>query len=367
MVGQAGKKSPLADIRNQSLALHYAGVYNKNSEWLHGKDGNPEMPLIDIYVTDNCNANCPMCIAPRGTNHLPIDSVERIQEFSPRVITLTGGGEPSVYKYGFENYVAEIRKRLGNIPLGVMTNGIRQMDADALRELEWIRISINAVTHASYKKTYGIDQLERVIANLPHYINNVNGNVGIGFVYNSQNLEEIFIIARILIGLMKRLNVDDCKKINLQLRPQVTRDYVKYKITKQHRQRLQRQFEKMPNDIREFLLTKSNFSQLLEENKEEPVRPFDNCHISLLQMDVDADGGVYPCPQKAHHQVLSYGNIMDPNFLQKIRGKLTDQFNECNSETCPQCPQAEVNHLFDAYGREIKKEGESEPDKIVFF
>lgn len=360
-------KEPLSKIRNQSLALNYAPIAKRNLLKLQKKyNSEIQIPLIDIYVNDYCNAHCPICPSPRGINSLPISSVEKLVQLQPYVLTLTGGGEPSIYRFGFDTFIRKIRNNIGNLPLGVMTNGIRRINEYVINNLDWLRVSMNASAPETYASAYGVEHFRDVQNNIIKYTKGEVEKVGIGFVITPDNFREICNMARVIVDeILPRLTEKAKNKINLQYRPMAYPDYSRFHLSQDKMDKIMLDFTNLNDQAKLFLLEHSNFAQLLENSCFQEVAKFKRCMISLLQMNLDADGQVYSCPQKAHHKKNSYGNLMDLDFFKNLPERLEFQLENFNSDTCPYCAQGRVNELFDNLDFDsINEEAKME---IVFF
>lgn len=365
------KETSIAKIRNQSLALNYLPIAQENWLKLNTNEASLlQIPLIDVYTTDYCNAQCEICITPKGNNTLPLLSVGAIQKLKPFVITLTGGGEPSIYQFGFENYIRRIKEVLGIIPLGVMTNGIHPLSNYVVNNLDWLRVSLNASTRDSYQVEYGRDRFETVLANIIQYVQSEIEKVGIGFVYQANNLWEITNLAQQIINqIFPQLSLSERKKINLQFRPLASKDYQRFSLNTEDKNNILKDFQKKEEDIQSFLIEQSNFQQLLDNECFQLQSVFNKCMVSLIQMNLDADGQVYPCPQKAHHKENTYGNIFDPSFFQELNFKVLQQVNTFNNQTCSHCSQGKINELLNQFITERKNVQIVTREKIkpVFF
>ena len=88
-----------------------------------------------------------------GKNNISLEAIPLIAKFNPKVMVITGGGEPSLWRKDKKIYdlILEIRKFMGKIPLGIMSNGTFLMPNDAVEHLKWLRISVNLLTRISIK------------------------------------------------------------------------------------------------------------------------------------------------------------------------------------------------------------------------
>ncbi|MBU0981298.1 radical SAM protein [Patescibacteria group bacterium] len=339
--------NPLNKIRDQHQALAYVSevARTRNTD-------DFQVPLIDIYPNDTCNCRCQFCVSPFGRSNLPIEVVKLLAKLRPRVITITGGGEPSIYKDGkhrIEDFVAEIRTHLGTIPIGMMTNGTRLIDTNTVNELAWLRISINAASREAYQDIHGCDFFNRVVNNTATFINSGIPQVGIGFVYTPKTACQITKFAEMVLDRLKPKTTEDkFNRLTLQFRPVADRDYSRYHLSDVEKEALRSQSAKISDEAQTLLSKQSNFRQVLDNQCFGGSSPFQRCWISFLQMNIDANGDSYPCPQKTHKREDSYGNIFDPDFFDKIKAEAIKSFESHSCTNCPTCTQTTINNLYDS-------------------
>jgi len=342
-------EDPLKEVRNQSLSLEYAPVVRSNME----QEGDEfEIPLIDLYVNDACNLRCNFCMTKYGPTVLPTNAVSIISQLKPRVLTITGGGEPSIYRDGkkrIDDFVAAIRDEMGAIPIGMMSNGVNQLPEYVLQELEWLRVSLNAPNRTLYKDVHNRDKFEAVIGNVVSYINGPLKKLGIGFVFNELTAHTLIEFARTIFESVKP-QVDQSKfdELTLQFRPEANEEYARFLINADLRRKLMAELATQQGDFKSFLLNQTNIMQVLDNECFLLRASFRNCFISFLQMNIDAKGNAYPCPQKAHAESDSYGNIFDDRFIDDIRGRVRQSFEGHNSKSCGGCAQSKVNAVYGA-------------------
>ena len=140
----------------------------------HFKYGKRIYPLhIDIGATKICNAKCIYCygIHQKMSNDI-IPRIPLINLFADaptigiKSITVTGDGEPTLNPHIYE--------ALGigwanGLDIGFATNGI-ELNEDKIEQIlhtcTWLRFNLSAIGHAGYKSLHGVQQWERVQANI---------------------------------------------------------------------------------------------------------------------------------------------------------------------------------------------------------
>ncbi len=359
-------EEPLREVRNQNLALAYAPVVKNNMEE-EGDDFG--IPLIDLYVNDACNLRCNFCMTAFGPTVLPVSAVPVIAQLKPRVITITGGGEPSIYRDGenrIDDFVAAIRREMGPIPIGMMSNGVKALPEGVLSELDWLRVSLNAPNRGLYNQVHNRDKFEDVMKNITDYLNGPLEKLGIGFVFNELTAHALIDFARTIFdGIKPQTDADKFSGLTLQFRPEANEDYSRFLINIGLRQKLIVEIGVLNGEFRDFLLKQTNIMQVLDNECFLLHAAFRNCFISFLQMNIDARGDAYPCPQKAHEKKDSYGNIFDDGFVSGVRDRVRQSFGCHNSDSCGGCAQSRVNSIYE--GVDFSKLSFDGKVKPVFF
>jgi MoaA/NifB/PqqE/SkfB family radical SAM enzyme len=107
---------------------------------------------INLDLTSACNFSCPFCVDSKLTNagkSLTLEGVKKtidtLHSHGLLSVILIGGGEPTLHK-DFGKIVRYIKSK--QLQIGIVTNGSRlekiEAIVDALKEKDWIRISIDA-------------------------------------------------------------------------------------------------------------------------------------------------------------------------------------------------------------------------------
>jgi hypothetical protein len=148
---------------------------------------------INLDLTTACNYACDHCIdfdtLNSGVNHRHQELCDSLSEMARRglgSVILIGGGEPTLYP-GFDGVVRHV-KALG-MQVAVVSNGSRNdrllASADALRAGDWIRLSLDAGTDATFqamhkpKKPVSLEQICAGIA----AIRERNPRIEVGFSF----------------------------------------------------------------------------------------------------------------------------------------------------------------------------------------
>lgn len=175
---------------------------------------------VQIIISDLCNQDCHFCayrmsggfstelFAEDGNKNpkrfIPTAKVKEILDDCARLgvgaIEFTGGGEPTVHPDCFE--IIEYAQSLG-LQTGLVTNAVRLKDVLAIRNLTWLRVSLDAGTADTYQRIRASSAWDRVLKNIEWAAKMRGPLFGVGFVVTHENYRELFECAR----LMKSLGV----------------------------------------------------------------------------------------------------------------------------------------------------------------
>ena len=126
-----------------------------------------ELPIfspvsINLDLTSSCNFSCPFCVDSKLINSgksLTLEEVRKtintLHSHGLLSVILIGGGEPTLHK-DFEKIVHYIKSK--RLQIGIVTNGSRlekvEAIVEALKEKDWIRISIDAAGERIFKELH---------------------------------------------------------------------------------------------------------------------------------------------------------------------------------------------------------------------
>ena len=110
-----------------------------------------------------CNLKCPYCSVTYRDTHSRLeldtikDYVEKLQTRGLKAVILTGGGEPTAYKY-FNELVQWIKYERG-LSVALITNGTlaKRLDKETLKAFSWLRVSINLFNNWEHRIGNNLD------------------------------------------------------------------------------------------------------------------------------------------------------------------------------------------------------------------
>lgn len=293
---------------------------------------------VELTLTNKCNLRCVYCsdqmLRERqgGGSELTKDTLfklfEDLSEGGTQGVTIEGGGEPTIYP-AFEEVVMHARKC--GLAAGLITNGTQKLSENVLKNLEWIRVSLDATTADEYRELKGPDFFERVLNNISHYTQHCE-TVGVGFVVTRKNISHL----EELVMRLKDLGVS-----YIQLRPVVDSpdlypegvdlSYLKYFQT-------------------------DRFGVIIDgmtENAESGNHSLP-CYANSVTSIISGDGSVYLCGRlNIYKWVKPMGNINEHSFHdiwfgseRKRQWEIVQSGNFCRVN-CPQCRVSKLNVAVD--------------------
>ncbi len=163
---------------------------------------------IHLVISDLCNQDCHFCsyrisggfaaenFAENGNKNparfIPTAKAKEILDdcaaLGVKAIEFTGGGEPTVHKDHID--IIAHAQSLG-LQTGLVTNGVRLTDHEAFRNLDWLRISLDAGKAETYQQIRDSAQWSKVVNNIGLAAKFEKPYLGIGFVVTSENCTEI--------------------------------------------------------------------------------------------------------------------------------------------------------------------------------
>jgi len=124
--------------------------WNHSNQMLSYKTGGSNT-IISTHVSPegSCNLKCPYCSVTQRNTHSRIgleviqDYIEKLQTRGLKAVILTGGGEPTSYKY--INELVNWLKYDRNLSVALITNGTlsNRLNPKSWQAFSWVRVSIN--------------------------------------------------------------------------------------------------------------------------------------------------------------------------------------------------------------------------------
>jgi radical SAM protein with 4Fe4S-binding SPASM domain len=319
--------SELAFIKlllNSDKCSNLLEIAKKNVEY------DPNYPVsIELHLTNRCNLRCEWCV-DHGIRHdkedIPRSSlIQLLEDLSGYQIGITveGGGEPTLHP-DFEYFIEEGAER--GFKIGLITNGVNRIDKNVLKKLSWIRVSLDAATTEEFRREKGVDQFDRVMANIDEIgRNSGEAFFGLSYVLNNRNCAN-------LLSLLKEL---DKPGINyIKFRNVEENDHLA--VSKEFIQGLE---ERISRDFR----SRNNLRVLFQKNtggipKDNNLLP---CIAHSLRSIIHANGDVVLCEKRRHDPIIlgninreSYHSIWNSLKRLEVSKRLLEKNNQIGCAAC---------------------------------
>jgi MoaA/NifB/PqqE/SkfB family radical SAM enzyme len=327
--------------------------------------------LLEFHITDRCDQACPHCYygsGPEGSQAtIPIEEFQKLKLINPKAIVITGGGEPTIYNYNGINFtqaMAVIRELLPDVQLGMQTNGTVFPRGNWSNNFLYQRSSIDADKTETFALLKGANFFDKIVNNMPLFIKTNIPFVGVGFLFEKNNVDEIPAFIERMYSLVKQEAPEAIRKFTIQFRPfgpdltaleEVRSDIKNHQegITESQINNVRNKVEKLclrSKELNNFIRQNTNVEEIYKGNSGHPLVEFDNCYISLAYRMNRAGGNNFPCFILVQHMEFCMGNFFgkDPknDYDAYLRiALLTYRFYNCRTKYCNSrfCRQAEVN------------------------
>lgn len=270
----------------------------------------------DFFLTDFCNERCSYCRYSNKTGaYMDFNSfalfAKRALELGVKGIILTGGGEPSVNP-DFKKITSWLEEN--NISYGLNTNFVKYENIKPV----FLKVSLDAGSSESYKKTRGVDNFDRVISNIKEYsawkaINSPSTRLGVQCLATTPEAVVEFYEA------VKDLNVD-----YIYFRPLENNKQIHTSVDVLNTIRTIAKFDKKVNSSYKFDLERYKPSFCIG-------------HWTILTVNCKGD-----VPYCCHFPEDIVGNILDDDILEKLSSYSIDT-KKCEIP----CRLSGVNHYLE--------------------
>lgn len=309
------------------------------------KEGRRVAPIyIRIKPTNYCNHKCYYCSyadsmlglrdSVNKQDQIPWEKMQEIisdmKDMGVKAVTFSGGGEPLIYPY-----IVEAMQKIceSGIDLSIITNGqmLKEERAKVLAKAKWVRISFDAANTETYAKIRQLPLIafHEVCDNIRNFarIKNDNCELGINFVINHENADQVYDIAK----MVKNLGVN-----HIKYTARVTKDLFSYH--EPFRQIAVDQIHRAKNELENEGFRVINKYETDFDSALVFCRCYDKCYINKIFTVIAADSKVYFCHDKAYVEEGVVGDISNQSFkdlwFSEETAKRYQEFN----------PQQECNH-----------------------
>lgn len=285
------------------------------------QNGERHAPIyIRIKPTNYCNHKCYYCSYADSelglrdqVNHqdqIPWEKMQEIisdiSDMGVKAVTFSGGGEPLLYPH-----IVETMKRIlaAGIDLSIITNGqlLKDERAKVLAAAKWVRISFDAANAKSYSVIRQIppNAFEEVCANIQNFagIKSKNCELGVNFVINHENADQVYEMAKLLKGLGAN---------HIKYTARITKDLFDYhepfkESAVEQIHRAQKDFE--GDGFQVINKYEGDFDSAMVFH-----RCYQKCYVNRIFTVIAADSKVYFCHDKAYVSEGVVGDLEHISF-----------------------------------------------------
>ena len=314
----------------------------------------PAPVSVDFDCTTRCNLACFFCISKNmlGTRDFSreqlMDWADVLCDMDIKSIILTGGGEPLMNEH-VDDFIYRLKSNDANIAIGLVTNGTLIDKHKYLKELNWMRISLDAGKASTYTELKGKSFYDLVVRNIALF-NKDKGCCETGISYlvirdgAKANIEEMAATA----NLAKEIG---CNYFEIKL--QFDMNHHDISLIKSDMQELQNQISmaKALSDDTFRVYLNHNISNTLASDTA-PCHTAASCHICNLRTII-APSGLYVCSYHRGKKQYKYGESDPTRFKQywysKGRQDLIASIHipsECNFNCARKNSNALLQHII---------------------
>lgn len=334
IVSQFNMENPAKEVGTEKLFLHISKV----QDILQNRVRATTYPIsVELTLTNACNLKCIYCSDQelrerQGCSNMGFNIFnnlfEDLAKGGTKGVVFEGGGEPTLHPQ-FEQLVYCARQH--GLAVGLITNGTKCIAGDVLKELEWIRVSLDASNAEEYYNLKKVDCFEEVLSNIAHYSKYCK-TVGVGYVVTNQNMSDI----ETLILRLRSLGTS-----YIQMRPVVDNDNLMLN----------------ENNLRYLEFYRSASFNVIVDGMNENAEKGNfglPCYASSITSVISGDGSVFLCGRlNVYDWLKPIGNIRTQKFSEIWYGderrkqlNMIENSEFCN-HNCPQCRVSKYNQLFD--------------------
>ncbi len=295
---------------------------------------------VEFDMSNFCNHNCPYCFGYylRKENQAMMsrkeafDILDQIREADAKAVTFTGGGDPLTNKITPESI--EYAHNLG-MDVALITNGLaltKEISERLVKICTWIRISVDADSPETYKKTHGVSSKHwhQMIQNTKVLVSSKKNTksdctIGIGYLTMPETLDKQKMIN--FTKMFKEIGVD-----YVQFRPIMPRWDDPKDIHEDDSLELIKECLKYADDNFDVLYSKPKYA-LLKLSKDR-WRPYKECLGANFAPTVCADKKMYVC---CHHRGIKkyeLGDLSKQSF-KEIWSTRQKVFDKIDFKDCP--------------------------------
>lgn len=293
------------------------------------------LDLIQVKKTDNRNENKPLG-KPSRTSGLPAEFAvilpKLMKESNIPAIELTGGGEPTIWKY-FDILLDELIKE--KIEIGLVTNGSTLPDSrieKLAKHAVWIRLSMdssNEVMHQKIHRTPNLDfnrrveNIRKLVQKKKEFGSNIT--IGISFIINQVNKEDVTNSAL----FYSKLGVDNIRFSWMYDKSGTAG--LTYDDIETIKKRLDVVKKELERDDYKIYYERERIDLFSKPNDD-----FKTCYMQRFVWALGADCKIYPCCIMKYHPEFAFGDLRNKTLVELI-DEMHSKMTNLNPSQCFPC------------------------------
>jgi len=283
------------------------------------KQGLPLTPIVvEFDSTTACNLACEHCITRELLGDLLFNGQElseyadTLHRMGVKAVILTGGGEPLMNPH-IDAFVAQLKAY--GMQVGLITNGtLLHEHIEALRDADWVRLSMDAATDGTFFKMKGRHVFDAVLRNIAAFAK-AKGRCSLGYSFlivcneRVSNIHELAAAARIAKDL-------GCDYFEIKLQfDDVDYNHPDIPLSKDAKDAIAAQIGMAQALASPWfaVLTNLNVKRLFSPAEYPDQVRMEQCYICHLRT-VISPLGLYTCSYHRGHEPMKYGESRGADF-----------------------------------------------------
>jgi radical SAM protein with 4Fe4S-binding SPASM domain len=315
-------------------------------------EGRPvkRIASLTLHLTERCNLACKHCSQTRRDRReeMSDEVFQAVVRQSPIYTCITGGGEPTFLRY--PRRFADLLEMLPDRSVYMLCNGTRVPDNPErwVSKMDFIRISLDAGSAASFASLKGVDVYPAVRRNIRQLLKLGVNRVGVSYVVQRSTITE-------LPGLLEELALFYYKygyRFYVRLKPLrgrgsiLPRDEQIDKLIRQVNMQRKRSilFERFIDDATDF----QGVAKMVEPVSEQ-ISFTEKCYYCLLYVLVTPNGDVFPCGLMNVRNENCLGNVLRHPWSRILVSQKSffDRIKPRTDKACVGCWEISKNRILD--------------------
>lgn len=293
------------------------------------------LELIQVKKTDNRNENKPLG-KPSENSGLSAEFAvllpKLMKDANIPAIELTGGGEPTIWKY-FDVLLDELIKE--KIEIGLVTNGSTLPDSrieQIAKHAVWIRFSMDSSNKETHRKIHRtpnydfdrrVENIRKLVVKKKEFQSKIT--IGISFIINQTNKDDVMDSAL----FYSKLGVDNIRFSWMYDKGGTAG------LTLDEIETIKKRLDAVKKE-----LERDDFKIFYEKERidlfSQPNDDFKTCYMQRFVWSLGADCKIYPCCIMKYHPEFAFGDLRT-STLKELIEKMHSKMTNLNPQQCFPC------------------------------